>query len=229
MGDILSTLKTLQNTPVPNLLVVLGFILLLLGFVGKFGAIIELPSNRQKWAGIIGTLLLIAGISLFLVPNIESTAKDVPDPAEPITEPTEIKHTNPNMNNSSTPDSPNLTPREALVATGLLKTEQELSSGNKLFSFKFQLDGNLIVYDNTARKALWASNTNGSQADHLVMQDDGNLVLYTKDSTPVWQTKTNSNQDDYFLIMQNDGNLVLYRGKLHSENAVPIWATNTNQ
>ena len=69
MKDLFETLQALQNTPVPNLLVIAGFILLLLAFVGKIGAIIELPRERQKWAAIIGALLLFFGIGLFLVPG----------------------------------------------------------------------------------------------------------------------------------------------------------------
>ena len=73
MKDILETLQALQNTPVPNLLVIAGFILLLLAFVGRIGAIIDLPKERQKWAGIIGTLLLVFGIGLFMVPDSTPT------------------------------------------------------------------------------------------------------------------------------------------------------------
>jgi hypothetical protein len=72
MKDIMETLQALQNTPVPNLLVIAGFILLLLAFVGRIGTVIELPRKRQRWAGIIGALLLIFGIGLFIVPGSQS-------------------------------------------------------------------------------------------------------------------------------------------------------------
>ena len=231
MGDILEALKTLQNTSVPNLLVGAGLVLLLLGFVGKLGAIIELPSNKQKWAGIIGTLLLISGVSLFLVPNIESTPNKPPQPSEPAqpAEPAQPSQPAHPVGNPPVPEPPNPAAREALLINEQLNMGQELLSDNKLYSFKFQNDCNLIVYDNKSDRVLWASNTNGSDADHLYMQEDGNLVLYTKDGNAIWETKTNYETDDYFLIMQNDGNLVLYRGKLHSENATPLWDTATVQ
>jgi hypothetical protein len=73
MKDIFETLQALQNTPIPNLLVIAGFIFLLLAFVGRFGAIVELPPNRQMWAGIIGICLLFFGISLFILPNSGSS------------------------------------------------------------------------------------------------------------------------------------------------------------
>ena len=120
-------------------------------------------------------------------------------------------------------------PPQALIATGQLRIGQELIAVNKRYSFKFQLDGDLVVYDNTAGKSLWSSNTKGSQADYLVMQDDGNLVLFTKSGSPVWQSMTNSSQGDYFLRMNSDGNLVISRGQFYMGNAVPIWATDTWQ
>jgi hypothetical protein len=72
--DILETLGALQNTPVPNLLVIAGFIFLLLAFVGKIGAIVTLPEKRQKLAGSIGFLLLLtflkeSRISSILLPT----------------------------------------------------------------------------------------------------------------------------------------------------------------
>ena len=69
MKDFIDFLGGLQSTPVPNLLVVAGLILILLSFVGKFGAIIVLPSERQILAGISGALFLLAGITFFLIPS----------------------------------------------------------------------------------------------------------------------------------------------------------------
>jgi len=127
------------------------------------------------------------------------------------------------------PASPTPVHPEALIATGQLRIGQELLAVNKQHSFKFQLDGDLVVYDNATGRSLWSSNTKGSQADHLVMQDDGNLVLYTKAGSPVWQSMTGSTQGDYFLLLQDGGNLVILRGKPYSGNVAPIWATNTGR
>ena len=144
-----------------------------------------------------------------------------PSPLSSMTMGTSVPTVTP-LPSSSTPNYP-----EALITTGLLHIGKELISVNKRYDFKFQLDGDLVVYDNTAGKSLWSSHTKGSQADHLVMQDDGNLVLYTIDQSPVWSSMTNSTHGDYFLLMQDDGNLVISRGIPYSGNSVPIWATNT--
>ncbi len=120
-------------------------------------------------------------------------------------------------------------PSEALIATGILQIGQGLLSSDHRYSFRFQLDGDLVVYDHVAGRLLWSSKTKGSQADRLVMQNDGNLVLITKDGSPVWATMKTSTQGDYFLLMQNDGNLVVYQGRLYTGIDVPIWATGTNQ
>jgi|GEM_PF-4037541 len=80
MSTILETLQALQNSPVPNLLVIAGCIFIFLAFVGRFGAFVELPPQRQKMGGILGAVLLMIGIGLFVVPNSQlSSAPGVPD------------------------------------------------------------------------------------------------------------------------------------------------------
>lgn len=74
MKDILETLQALQDTPVPNLLVIAGIIFLLPAFVARFGAFVELPPSRQRWASIIGIVLLILGIGFFIVPSSSTPA-----------------------------------------------------------------------------------------------------------------------------------------------------------
>ncbi len=69
MKDALEVLQTLQGTPLPNLLVIAGLLLVLLGFAGKIGAFIELSPQRQKIAGFFGFMLLIFGIGLFTLPK----------------------------------------------------------------------------------------------------------------------------------------------------------------
>jgi hypothetical protein len=52
-----------------------------------------------------------------------------------------------------------------------------------------QEDGNLVIYDHSA-KPLWASGTNGHPNAYLALQEDGNLVIYSQDKRPLWHTAT---------------------------------------
>ena len=61
-------LYKLSDTPVPNVLVIAGIVFLLLAVAGKVGANLSVPPNRQKTAALIGTILLISGIAIFMVP-----------------------------------------------------------------------------------------------------------------------------------------------------------------
>jgi hypothetical protein len=104
----------------------------------------------------------------------------------------------------------------ALPVGGTLVPGQSIWSCNGAYQLIFQTDGNLVLYSTS--KALWASGTNGKQANELILQSDGNLVLYG--ATPLWATGT-SGKAVTGLAVQNDGNVVLYDG------STPLWATNT--
>ena len=91
-----------------------------------------------------------------------------------------------------------------------------------------QRDGNLVLYviDDTNlphqipayppgfttgnyHKAIWATNTSGTDADRCVMQADGNLVVYDVANKARWASNTQGNAGA-FLRCQDDGNLVIY-------------------
>ena len=67
MGSIIDAIN---NTPVPNLLIIFGGLLLFLAFVGKFGTYVELPPARQRSAGLLGIALLLSGTVLAILPNL---------------------------------------------------------------------------------------------------------------------------------------------------------------
>jgi hypothetical protein len=100
--------------------------------------------------------------------------------------------------------------------------EQSIMSQDGRFRLIMQTDGNLVVYRTRDNHALWATGTNGTDAQRAEMQTDGNLVLYHTNNRPAWATGTNGSPGSY-LVMQNDGNLVMYKP------IVPIWASNTVQ
>ncbi|MEQ8969238.1 MAG: S8 family serine peptidase, partial [Coleofasciculus sp. C1-SOL-03] len=89
------------------------------------------------------------------------------------------------------------------------------------YKFRFQTDGNLVLYSPQG-KAIWATGTNGTNADRFSVQTDGNVVLYAGPGNPVWATNTAGNKGAYFAI-QGDGNLVVY-----SSSGKAIFNTGTN-
>jgi hypothetical protein len=103
----------------------------------------------------------------------------------------------------------------------VLNPSQSITSLNGLYTFVYQCDGNLVLYRNTDRAALWASNTYGRPAQVCIMQGDGNLVIYGPDGEYIWDTATNG-QPGSRLVVQDDGNVVIYNA-----NNRLIWSTDT--
>ncbi|HMF95002.1 MAG TPA: hypothetical protein VKE96_11940 [Vicinamibacterales bacterium] len=102
----------------------------------------------------------------------------------------------------------------------LLSPNGSIASQNGRYVFLYQLDGNVVVYDQGV--ALWDSETIGSTLGLLQMQRDGNLVLYDGSGAAVWASGT-AGYGGASLFMQDDGNAVIYA------NGVPVWATNTGR
>ena len=109
-----------------------------------------------------------------------------------------------------------------------LERGQSLTSRNGAYTLTLQDDGNLALMDLTPAEALvrdaggeavWATGTNGQNAERLEVQKDGNCVLYTPDK-PIWHTDTKGAKD-VRLLLQDDRNLVLYGFD------GPAWASNT--
>jgi len=74
-------LKTLSATPLPNILVVGGLIFIALALGSQIGGRIELPSERQKMAGMLGFLLLLFGLSFYFLPAGTTPQTSVTPPA----------------------------------------------------------------------------------------------------------------------------------------------------
>jgi hypothetical protein len=75
-------------------------------------------------------------------------------------------------------------PTKPLWATG--------TDGKSILFLAMQSDGNLVLYDKTA-KPVWYTGTPGYGPSKLVSQQDGNLVLYTGWGKPLWNTATAGN------------------------------------
>jgi len=192
------------------------------------------PPATHKRTWLVGLaagfgVLILAGtaIALFIVGRHPGSQiqKPLPPPILPTAITTNLPLSQPTPIITA---SPTLLLLDRLVATSEMRIGQELLAPHLGYSFKFQSDGDLAVYDNITNTVLWSSNTQGRQADHLVMEDNGNLVLYTKDGSMVWSSMSNSTAGNYSLIMQDDGNLVIYRTEQNG-GVAPIWATNTGR
>jgi hypothetical protein len=73
-----------------------------------------------------------------------------------------------------------ITPGQSLTA---------LLSSNERFTFIFQQDGNLVLYDGQSQvdqTPLWASNTVGAKSCR--MQADGNLAIFDASNNAIWTT-----------------------------------------
>jgi hypothetical protein len=164
MGDVITAL---QNTPVPTILVVGGLVFLFLAVVGQFVGQIEVSPERQKWAGLIGFLLLISGVGLYVVPVspsvptptiVAAIALDTSTPMPvvptdtpslepptntPVPEPTDTPISMPTSTNTSTPTpAPTRKPTPTRTPT---PTPTSLMRGELLFEDTF--DDNRYGWD----------------------------------------------------------------------------------
>ena len=120
-------------------------------------------------------------------------------------------------------------PPELVPATGsdmqpgeILKPNGSITSANRRYSFIYQDDGNLVLYDNAAgRRPLWPSNTAGTPVGVCIMQDDGNLAIYANINELIWSSNACQYPGSH-LVVQDDGNVVIYR----PDRAV-VWSTGT--
>ncbi|XP_074550155.1 B-type lectin plumieribetin-like [Halichoeres trimaculatus] len=96
-----------------------------------------------------------------------------------------------------------------------LQKGESLQSSNELWKAVFQHDGNFVIY---GWKAVWASDTDGTDGSRVVMQGDGNLVIYNNSNVPRWNTGTFTAgaQMDCRLELTNEGNLVLFKENVKS-------------
>lgn len=79
-------ITALQGTPLTTFLVVGGIGLIVLALAGGFSGKIEIPPERQRLTGIIGTILLVSGIALYLY-NPAGATTEGEQPAPTITVP----------------------------------------------------------------------------------------------------------------------------------------------
>jgi hypothetical protein len=70
-----SAFAALKDTPIPTILVIAGIVFLLLAIAGQLAGRIAVAPERQRWAAIIGGLLLVIGVVLHVLPQLKLTSR----------------------------------------------------------------------------------------------------------------------------------------------------------
>lgn len=79
-------LGAVQDTPIPNLLVLAGIVFVFLAIVGGLTDKVTVPKERQRLIGAIGAVLLVAGIGLHLLDSQQPASEETavtPAPVQP--------------------------------------------------------------------------------------------------------------------------------------------------
>lgn len=87
-----SVLAALKDTPIPTILVLAGIVFLLLSIAGQLAGRIAVAPERQRWAAVVGGVLLAAGIVLHVLPQARLTSpqtQGIPGPQPPTPPPEE--------------------------------------------------------------------------------------------------------------------------------------------
>jgi hypothetical protein len=121
------------------------------------------------------------------------------------------------------PEKPRETHKDVLENNHSLFPNERLTSSDGRFVCAFQGDSNLVLYEGS--RPYWASKTQHSGGQHVILQTDNNLVIYDHKGVPVWHSNTygQGTPGTGRLVMQTDGNLVLYAG------STALWSTETAQ
>lgn len=123
----------------------------------------------------------------------------------------------------------------------VIQNDANYFSADGAYFFKFQTDGNLVIYRTYDERSIWSSQSTGRGAVKCEFQVDGNLVISDANGGIIWdaftdqQHKTNrvvessaskrARGKNKALIMQNDGNLVIYSGLSQAVK----WASGSQQ
>ncbi|MDI2027066.1 DUF4241 domain-containing protein [Saccharopolyspora sp. TS4A08] len=97
---------------------------------------------------------------------------------------------------------------------------QSLTSESGRHTLTHQDDGNLVLYSNEGRGALWASDTQFRGTGRCKLLDSGDLVLYDRRGRIVWSTGTEGNPG-VALTVGDDG------VELRNADDVVVWSVHT--
>ena len=87
-----------------------------------------------------------------------------------------------------------------------LLPDQSITSPSGRMRLVYRPDGNLMLYDEHERRALWSSGTSGTAPGCAILKIDGNLVVNDRNGDAQWSSGTNGHRNAR-LVVQDDGNL----------------------
>src|SRR5439155_5305822 len=96
---------------------------------------------------------------------------------------------------------------DTLLPNWVLNPDQSIYSADGRYRLTYQLDGNLVLYQQWDGQSPWASNTVGTSLGQVIMRDDGDLVISDANGTVVWDSGTAGAGN--YLLVQTDGNLIV--------------------
>lgn len=115
--------------------------------------------------------------------------------------------------------------KDRLMTNEQLGVNEEIVSPNGDYKFRYQDDGNLVLYqgERVPANAKWSIEKIAKlpkKPGNCRMQEDGNLVCHDSEGTPYWASGVYEKFKNLHptLIVQDDGNVVVIK-------PVPIWDT----
>ncbi len=78
--------KSIQGTPIPNLLIISGIVFILLSITGGISGKINITPQKQKAASLFGIVFLIIGLSLIFIP-VKGGIDPPKSPSAPVSDP----------------------------------------------------------------------------------------------------------------------------------------------
>jgi len=109
--------------------------------------------------------------------------------------------------------------RDTLAPGSTLAPGQAIDSANGRYQVLYQSDGDLVLYENSTGKTLWASHTAGRSPGQAIMERGGNFVIYDANGNQLWVSQTDANPGA-FAVVQDDGIFTVNR-----LDSYPLWWT----
>jgi len=121
---MLEVFSVIKDSSTPSLLVGGGILFLVLAIAGRIMGQIEVLPQQQRWAGLIGILLLVSGIAIQIAPTLHVQPSHTSPTNEPMPTTQSASIATEILPSSTTPTIvPTLQPATALPATAFIQDD----------------------------------------------------------------------------------------------------------